>query len=332
MQSNRSVTEVLKFGDAAELLRVASVVCRQWSRAANSDEVWWTLCDTLSCDSDSSLDPKAIYYSSQIGPQLLLFILYDKIKIIDTREVAAGRFESAVTTIALETRVDNSNAYCFLTANRVVCLGVGESAETIEINLKTLAIKQLPNMCDRRWYPGLLRFKHYLYVFGGRVTSCEKLNLLSCKWESISGHLKDPLEALMPAEHKDIVYLAGSATVETFHLKTEAFSSLPFRLPDCWWYTICLVHENDLIVIQASKIERWGLGSSEREFRISYNDWCSTAYYSNCLPVWFDGKFYTLHNEIPAVCGVFEFDPQVNKLREVMHWTSVNDDHRSRRS
>jgi len=31
------------------------------------------------------------------------------------------------------------------------------------------------------------------------------------------------------------------------------------------------------------------------------------------------GKFYTLHNEIPAVCGVFLFEPVQNKLSEMMH-------------
>ena len=324
MRSNRSVTEVLKQVSAEDLLKAASVVCEQWSRVCNSDEVWWALCETL-YDYDKSLSPKAAYREGYLRPQRLLFIIYNKVKLIDVRDVAAGRFDSAITTLTLDTPVDNSNAYCFISENRVVCLGAGDSAGVLELHLKALTVTHLPAMCDRRWYPGLLRHKTYLYVFGGRVTSCEKLDLRTRTWASISGHLQDPLEALMPAEHQDLVYLAGNLTVETFHLRTEAFSALPFSLPTNWWYTICLVHAEDLVVIQDKKIQRWHIGSAHREFRSSMNDWSSTAYYSNCPPVWFAGKFHSLHNEIPAVCGVFEFDPVQNKLSEVMHWASVFD-------
>lgn len=322
---NRTLTEVLKFGSAEDLLREASVVNQLWSRVANSDEVWWTLCETINSNYDTTASPKVAFRELAFYPKQLLFVLYDKVKLISVEEIAAGRFDSAVTTLSLHTPVDNSGAYCFVTPKRVLCFGAGNSPGVLEINLQTLSLVHLPDMCDRRWYPGLLRYQHYIYVFGGRVTSCQKLNLRTRSWEAIQGHLHDPLEALMPAEHQQVVYLAGFITVETFHLETEEFSSLPFGLPRSWWYTICLVHEDDLVVIQEHCIERWKLGSSETGFRIHHNEWASTAYYSNCLPVWHNGKFYTLHNEIPAVCGAFEFDPVENKLTEVMHWPAEYD-------
>jgi hypothetical protein len=125
----------------------------------------------------------------------------------------------------------------------------------------------------------------------------------------------EPLEALMPALYGLRVFLAGHTTVEVFDIQKETFKQLPFALPTDWWYTICLIDKQELVVVQSSVVSRWTIDSNESEFRQITWGGFGSGYYSNCPPVWYNGELYSLFNRVPNVEGLLAFSPSQNTLR-----------------
>ena len=315
MDSVRTVLEVLKFVAPLDVLQRTSVTSRHWHKCTESPELWWTFCEGEGVDPDpsESSDPKTLYRDNLRQIAKLLLIRGAEIRVISVKDFSVSHY-----SLPASTGVTDDNGYCFISPNKVMCFGAAATPNVCEINLRTMTVTPLSPMQKSRVYPGLLRYEKYIYVFGGRICVCEKYNLRTASWIRIEDSLHDPLEALVPAQHKDKVYLAGHTTVEVFHILTESFTILNFPLPIDWWYILACIHGNDLVVLQQGIVSRWTLDSNENSFRRTEMTSMGSGYWSNCIPVWWGGKLYSLHNDIPNVLGMFEFDPTKSELTQVM--------------
>jgi len=316
MGSVRAVLEVLKLSSAKDLLQSLSCVNVQWYRLSTHTEVWQAYCETEVIDLTDWPDNSAqeAFRLGRLPTDTLVYVRSRIVKLISVLTLAVTKYK-----LKLDSGLSDKNGYCLVSRYRVICFGVQESPKVLDINVKTGAISQLPPMRESRIYPGVLRYScSLIYLFGGRTKVCEKLDLQSKQWKLVQGEMLEPLEALTPALHHLQVYLAGNFSVEIFHIQQETFTQLPFKLPIDWWYSLCFIDKEDLVVVQSSKVSRWTIGSSEKGFRVFPQPNLGSGYYSNCPAVWCNGELYSLHNDIPDVDGVFAFSPESNALRLVI--------------
>ena len=317
MGSVRAVLEVLKLSSAVDLLQCLSCVCSQWRKLSSHSEVWQTYCEIEDIDLDEWPDKSAkdTYRIGVYPPTTLVFLRNSTVKLIAVHLLPSP---AAVTEFSLtcDSGPSDENAYCLISRRRVLRFGVGFNTTVQEIDLRTGTIIELPSMKVARTYPGVFRYsRKEIYLFGGRTKVCEKFHLNSLHWELIRGEMVQSLEALMPAKHGNQVYLAGHTTVEVFDITTETFTELPFHLPVDWWYSLCLIDKEDLVVVQSTKVSRWTITSGKTGFKETLQAHFGSGYYSNCPSVWYNGEHYSLHNDIPDIQGVFAFSPVANSRR-----------------
>lgn len=317
MGSVRAVLEVLKLCSPSDLLRHLSCVCLQWRKLSNHSEVWQAYCE------DDGIDLSVFPYNSaqeafreNVNFETFLVFVRDRtVKLVSVPKLSRSE---AVTECILNTDSGPSddNGYCLVSRYRVIRFGVVTKPAVQDIDLRTGNIRELPQMQVGRTYPGVYKHsRRLIYLFGGRTRICEKFHLQSLQWELVKGEMINRLEALTPARYEQKVYLSGSTTVEVFDLDLETFSQLSFSLPLDWWYSLCLIDKNELVVVQSTTVSRWTINSKECAFRLIEQESLGSGYYSNCPPVWYQGEMYSLHNNIPDVQGVFAFSPQRNTLR-----------------
>lgn len=320
MGSTRAVLEVLKLCSPSDLLRHLSYVSLQWRKLSTNTEVWQAYCEDNGIDLNAYPDQSALEAFRQDSnfEQFLVYIQDRTVKLVHVPKLLSseGVIEYTLNTVS---GPSDDNGYCLISRYRVIRFGVVGKPEVQDIDLRTGSISELPQMQVGRTYPGVYRHsKGLIYLFGGRTKVCEKFHLQSLQWELVTGKMIDPLEALTPARYAQKVYLSGSTTVEVFDIDTEAFSKLPFSLPIDWWYSLCLIDKQELVVVQSNTVSRWAIDSNVGAFRTINQDSFGSGYYSNCPPVWYQGEMYTLHNDIPSIQGVFAFSPQRNSLRVVL--------------
>jgi hypothetical protein len=213
----------------------------------------------------------------------------------------------------------NDNGYCLLSRYKVIRFGVNLSPAVHSIDLKEGTITPLPPMHVGRSYPGVLRYsKALIYLFAGDTQVCEKYHIQAQRWELIAANMREPVTAPVPALYKQRVYLAGNLNVEVFHIHGETFTRLSFQMPMTWWYTLGLVDQGELVVVQFGVVGRWMIDTKEVGFREMEWKGFSDGFYSNCPPVWYRGELYSLHNSVPKVGGVIAFSPSQNNLRTVI--------------
>jgi hypothetical protein len=158
---------------------------------------------------------------------------------------SGGHFDSAVTTLTLAAHIDSFNAYCFLAAGQVVCIGAGEPADGI----------------------GILGFKHYFSM--RKAISCKNSVCINVS-ESLLQSLSKLIGNGSIRKYKDIVYVPDSGTAETLHRRITVLSTLSSATN--WQCSICRLYVDGLIVIQKCKAKRWRIGSNELKFHISLSN------------------------------------------------------------
>ena len=320
MNSTRTVLEVLKLSSPKDLLLQLSCVCLQWSRLSIYSEVWQAYCDVEDVNATDwpGKSAKEAYRLGIKECDLLIYIRASTVKLIIPRKLSTPE---GIETYKLSSNSGSSddNGYCLLSRYKVIRFGVKLSPEVHSIDLKEGTITPLPPMHVGRSYPGVLLYsKALIYLFAGDTQVCEKYHIPAQRWELIAANLREPITGPIPALYKQRVYLAGTINVEVFYIPGETFTRLSFKMPMVWWYTLGLVDQGELVVVQFGRVGRWMIDSKETGFREIEWKGFSDGYYSNCPPVWYRGELYSLHNSVPKVGGVIAFSPSQNSLRTVI--------------
>ena len=317
----RAVLEVLKLSDPSDLLLHLSSVCLQWRKLSTNSEVWQAYCeyDDIDLNNWREVSAQEAYRLSRYPYKTtLVHVQNSTVKLVSIPDLPD---KAAISEYTLTTNsgLSDENGYCLISVKRLFRFGVKELTNVQNIDLAKGTITPLPPMSVPRHYPGVLRYSpRLIYLFGGRTQVCEKFHIQSKQWERVNGEMIEPLEALMPALYNFRVFLAGHTTVEVFDIHEETFRKLPFDLPIDWWYTICLIVKDELVVVQNSVVSRWAIDSAESAFREITWEGFGSGYYSNCPPVWYNGELYSLFNNVPSVEGLLAFSPSQNTLRRVL--------------
>lgn len=322
MGSRRAVLEVLKLCNPSDLLLHLSSVCNQWHQLSTNSEVWQAYCEYEGIDLRNWQEVSA-QEAYRLGrfpySTTLVYVQNSTVKLVAVPDLPS-RTAISMYKLSTQSGPTDENGYCLVSYKRLIRFGVNKSTDVQNIDLSTGIITPLPSMSVPRHYPGVLRYSpRLIYLFGGRTQVCEKFHIQSKQWESTKEAMIEPLEALMPALYGFQVFLAGHTTVEVFQIHTEIFRQLPFPLPTDWWYTICLIDKDELVVVQKNVVGRWTIDSTETAFRQIGWEGFGCGYYSNCPPVWYDGELYSLFNSVPNVDGVLAFNPSQNTLRRVLN-------------
>lgn len=171
----------------------------------------------------------------------------------------------------LNVRITVGAVYSFLDNEEILVVGgQPEAASAWLISAITSKARVLEDMGTRRAWPGICAFRESGYVFGGgfpSVCSAEKWDWRAGKWTSLRD-MTYPRFAFTPCRHGYVIYLVDFSQshkkVEVFGVNSEAFSTLPMRLPGFYCVSsLCFIVDGGLVVLcEASPSEsvRWRLG------------------------------------------------------------------------
>lgn len=173
-------------------------------------------------------------------------------------------FESGVVTTVKLPVAFSDGAVCCVYEEEALCLGGDPpSAEVYKINLTSLVFDTLTPMRRARAWPGILTFGSSVYVFGGFLRSCEKLQ--AEVWTSLPDMLSAKC-AFTPVACSELILLCAFASdVESFHTKKEVFQRLPLQLPGNSSPSLAFLAGDWLHVLGRERAVRWKMGTEKVE-------------------------------------------------------------------
>ena len=303
----RPTLEVLKWMEAVDILRSAAVTCVLWSRAASNRELWQSLCEGAGLQGANDKDYYCACACKRLvwgqGNVVCLFNAFNS----STREVQ----------LPADPGFRASSAWCLISPTMLVLFSSSPSREVLQVNLRERNFRTVSLMNQRHEYPGVLRQGHWVYVFAGKTTCIEKYHAQQSKVRTLDTCTFEEMWGVTPCAHKDRAYLAGVNKIEAFQLSTETMERTPLKLPKSWYFSLLLIREDSLIALQKDTATWWSLEGQITKMGQKHIGRHGDGYYSNCPPIWHDGKCFSLHNDIPEIFGVFQFDSDEVELRTI---------------
>jgi len=180
-------------------------------------------------------------------------------------DISLHCFETgAVTTAKLPVAFSDGAVCCVYGEKAVLCLGGDPpSAEVYRVNLPSLVLDTLTPMRRARAWPGILPLGSLVYVFGGSLRSCEKLQ--TGVWTSLPDMLSAKC-AFTPVSCNALILLCAFASdVESFHTKKEVFVRLPLQLPGDSSPSLAFLAGDWLHVLGRERAVRWKMGTEKVE-------------------------------------------------------------------
>lgn len=263
MITYRSVLEVLKWTEFTELCEQLNFVCRLWLKAADSEEVWNTLCEIHGLDWSATTLPSKTFFLTQ-NNQLTLFVVH-------TGSLFVYDIQNQVwkPTILLAPPVPFDRLSSIVVYfKHIVVTGSSDpiTAKSALIHTETGQITPLPDMISARYRHGSLLYRSTVYVFAGSVIAekcsnkAEKLNLQSrFQWTALPNLLCD-LSFSSPCRKDNFAYIFGgwgTNLCQSFDLTTETFALLPFTTPAHGYLTTAVLYQGDIVFCQSDYMVKW---------------------------------------------------------------------------
>ena len=265
----RSVLEVCKVSSPADVLLGLGFVSRNWVKACESDELWYSLLDSRGYSShpDVSFSPKTWFAHLNYRSCCIPLIRKDHFALFFCRKAQW----CPLVLLRVPIQADQVSASIVLPDGSLLCCGGGNwRTETSWDSAYRLqsdgSMTQLQSLCQAREAHGILCFLDSVYVFGGDtdagppVLSGERLILgdmttLPGRTWSLLRNMRFGHSYFTPAVYKGLVYLCGgySNTSEVFNPADEVFSVVRMRLTDpehCWE----VVQGDNLIIVSGYKM------------------------------------------------------------------------------
>lgn len=270
----RGLLEPLKFLAPRELLLRVTLVCRQWSGAAGTEEVWRELCEAQGFRGIGSW--RESYKKGWMMAGHVVFLWKQEVALYDCRA------ETWKTRIQLQKKIQacEGSSHCFLRNCDILMCGGGtirqSSPQAWQISPYDGAVVSLRCMQKPRKYHGITLFQDTVFVFGG-IHSLIKLSSVEAyigeTWQII-GKMKAPRMAFQPCISNKIVYLAGGQTtkIETFDPQTLIFTELNPQLQEAS-RSCAFLYNDQILILTASSLslltnslhplETWGCRNYE---------------------------------------------------------------------
>lgn len=169
-----------------------------------------------------------------------------------------------VNRVKLPVTFSDGVVCCVYGEEEIVCLGGDPpSADVYSYNVSSQVFATLSHMQRARAWPGIQAHSATIYVFGGSLCSCERLQ--TGTWVSLPDMLS-PKYAFTPVLYCDQILLCAFASdVESFHIKHEAFRRLSLHLPGSNSPSIAFLVGDLLHVISRNRVVRWRMTTEESE-------------------------------------------------------------------
>lgn len=310
--SYRSILEVLRFAAPKELLTSASELCMLWLKAANSDELWWDLCDlyripTLQGQTSGKLSFKEGCFD----------MLIQELPLVRPNSVVRFSIpDLKQTTVQLSTTLKGNHfsAYCYLNLTRLMICGGGDTQHNyvFAIELDSGEVTQLASMIQERRSHAAYKWYKFVYVFGGykgrNLDTIEKYSVKEDRWETLETRLTYPMEAFVPARYKLDLYLVGALHIEIFNLRSETCRLFPLSLPKTWFYTLpFLTNEGELVIAQKDKILYCSVADVPSNFiSIDIPQIANGNYWTTGTPVKHGEAIYCFHHTHGTIEGILK--------------------------
>ena len=263
MITYRSVLEVLKWTEFTELCEQLNFVCKLWLKAADSEEVWNTVCEIHGINwSATALSSKTLFRTQ--NTQSTLFVVHTGLLFVYDVQNQAWK-----PTIHLEPPVSfDKLSSIVLYIQHIVVTGSSDpiTARSALIHTETGQITPLPHMISARYRHGSLLYRSSVYVFAGSVqmercsNKAEKLNLQSrSQWTALPNLLCD-FSFSSPCRKDTFAYIFGgwgTNLCQSFDLTTETFALLPFTTPAHGFLTTAVLYQGDIIFCQSNYMVKW---------------------------------------------------------------------------
>lgn len=191
-----------------------------------------------------------------------------------------------------------------LDRDAMIVVGGDSSSLVKRVNIWTGKITEEAAMSECRAWPRMLKYKDFVWVFGGNtgpsLNSMEKFCLTTRTWRN-GPPMLSPKVCFTPFEYHNLIYLAEISAqkkqLEVLNPHTEKYTLLPLQLHGKHFGSVSFIDSNTLYICSYSgKVGTWVLGSKDVELM----DMIETGVkcYTNGSPVivnknvyWLDGGF-----------------------------------------
>lgn len=171
----------------------------------------------------------------------------------------------------------NLSSTGFIMLDREVMLVVGGSSKSLvnRVNIWTGKITEEAAMSECRAWPGILKYKEFVWVFGGNtgpaLSTMERFRLITRTWRN-GPRMLSPKVCFTPFEYHDLIYLAEISAqkkqLEVLNPLTDEYTLLPLQLHGAQFGSISFIESNTLYICSYSgNVGTWVLGSQDAELR-----------------------------------------------------------------
>ena len=305
---------MLRFVSPQEILRSAAIICKLWLRAADSDELWWDLCDLYEIiPGEEQVSGKTAF--KQCGFELNI----QELPLV--RRTTVVRYsipDLQETTVALSTtiEVNQFSAYCYLSYTELLVCGGSERRvhNTYHIDLVSGLVTELAHMQQARRSHAAYKFSRSVFVFGGykerNMDTIERYSIASNTWTLLPCTLQFAMEAFVPARYKLSLYLVGALKIEVFNLRTETLTMFPLSLPQQWYYCLTFITaDGEMVIAQRERILSCSVIDPEPRFKTyDIKSLSNGNYFTQGLPVKYNGALYSFQNTHGNVEGILKLE------------------------
>lgn len=206
---------------------------------------------------------------------------------------------SSQESFQVATKLPSDAIFSQLTGNSVICLG-GQpvSSEALVIILRAKqAVTGLSVMLEARFWPGVIQFGPFIYVFGGKDKSgttmftSERFSALDGKWKSLP-RMSFSRVAFSPCLFANLIYLPEANSkrkpFESFNPITFQYQRIPIYMTEPRFFgSVSFIISDTLCFISRSgKMGRWNMREIEQGKLIgTYQLRETNLALSSCTPV-----------------------------------------------
>ena len=316
MQGERSLVEVLKFCSPKDLLQHCDLVCKQWNRLSNEDEVWLAAMETIGRGEERIESSAKSQYRAHLSQRLFPVVLSSKIFYYSP---LTDRMEEH--QLQREIDIDHTSGWTWLPLNRVMCAGNEKSKKAYLIHPRDYSVENLPEMTQVRGWFAMLYYNEDVYVFGGFYSHlkftdrCERFNLRSNTWNPLPS-MSRVRSSFNACRWKDTIFVAGgwdNPEVEYLDLLTLQFQTLALNLV-ATGRTLCWILGDTLVILQDKEVIWWDIVKQRRTNTERVKGALQTYVWTNAPPMEWEGKLYFLMWEDGQG---YSFDQQTHDTKQV---------------
>lgn len=230
-------------------------------------------------------------YFGESFPRKLVAVFAENLRILD---LADGTMQCTKPKIDFELG-------CFLypiSERIVVCVGGRETSGVASLDVFTQVVTPLRPMLSVRSFPGVVKVADLLYIFGGEAGGDlveSEVYSLGRRPSRALPNMQHPRSMFSPCVYAgDILLPGGSPVIESFHIHTETYTSLPVSFPFPGLASVSVIVGDELLSLcLLNQVGKWKLGSSG-DFQVGFIDKIASGamVYSSSPAVLHSSKLY----------------------------------------